>query len=267
MFKLPVWKTSVSLVTVLVFAACGREIAAPPAAAASEAMANQGRFELTTAAEGGVFDVDASEFKTMADRTGGTYLDVRTPAEVTRGHIADASVVDISDSNFVKKVARMQRSRPVFVYCASGQRSGAAARKLKSLGFATVYNLRGGITAWRRAGLSVVRGDAGEAHADGMSVADFDRLVASPQPVLIDFHTPWCAPCKRMAPVVDAIAVDYAGKATVLRVDVDLAEALATREKIEGVPVLVIYKAGKELWRHSGEVDRAIVEQRLAAAM
>ena len=267
MSKGPILKFSLLLLTILMAASCGRELAASPASTGQAAAGSPPQAQAARAAKGRIVDLDATEFEAMARKTGGIYLDVRHPIEVARGHIAEASLVNIADPDFLKKVSRMQRSKPIFVYCASGYRSAAAARQLQTLGFAAVYNLRGGITAWQRAGMPVVRGDAGKAHADGMSVAEFDRLIASPQPVLIDFHTPWCAPCKRMAPVLDAMARDHAGKAKVLRVDIDRAEALAIREHIEGVPVFVLFKAGKELWRHSGELDRAVLEQRLAAAM
>lgn len=203
----------------------------------------------------------------MAEERQGIYLDVRHPQEIARGHIANASMVNIAEPDFDKKVARMQKSKAIFVYCASGYRSAAAAKKLQALGFASVYNLIGGIGAWQRADLPVVRGAGAKAHAEGMSIAKFERQLADTKPVLIDFHTPWCAPCIRMAPVVDALAKEYAGRATVLRVDIDRAEALASRERIEGVPVFVLYQGGKEVWRHSGVLESSVLRDKLAAAL
>ncbi len=79
--------------------------------------------------------------------------------------------------------------------------------------------------------------------------------------LLVDFETPWCAPCKRMGPKVEAAA--KARGLTLLRVDIDTSEALATRERVVGVPVLALYKGGKRVWRHGGELDA----KALAAAL
>lgn len=261
MSKSPALKLPLLLAAALLLAGCGRDLAASPASTARTAAPSQG------SSSGTVQDLGAAEFQALASKTDGIYLDVRHPMEISRGYIADASMVNIADGDFDKKVSRMQKDKAIFVYCASGYRSAAAARKLKALGFATVYNLSGGIGAWKRAGLPVARGEVAKAHADGMSAADFDRLLASEKLLLIDFHTPWCAPCKRMVPVVDALAAEYVGKAKVMRVDIDRAEALATRERIEGVPVFVLYQAGKEVWRHSGEVKASVLRERLNAAL
>jgi thioredoxin 1 len=64
--------------------------------------------------------------------------------------------------------------------------------------------------------------------------------------------------------VVDQLTADWKGKAVVMRVDVDQSEALAAREKIQGVPVFVLYVAGKEKWRHAGEISKADLEAQLA---
>jgi thiol-disulfide isomerase/thioredoxin len=66
-----------------------------------------------------------------------------------------------------------------------------------------------------------------------------------------------------MAPVVAELVSAWQGKARVLTVDVEQSEALAQREKIQGVPVFVLYVDGKERWRRSGEMARAVLEAEL----
>ncbi len=197
----------------------------------------------------------------------GIWLDVRTPGEVARGHIEGASAVSISSADFARKVSRMQRNKPIFVYCASGSRSMHAGRLLQRMGFAEVYNLSGGIMAWRRAGLPVDRSAMRHAPAAAMTPAAFDKLIAAGKPVLADFHSPWCAPCKRMAPIVDKLEAAHRGKAAIVRIDVDASTALADREKISGIPVFVLYVGGKETWRHSGELSEAALSKRIEATL
>jgi thioredoxin 1 len=76
--------------------------------------------------------------------------------------------------------------------------------------------------------------------------SSFDQdVLQSASPVLVDFYADWCGPCKMMAPVVDAIAVEYAGRVTVGKLDVDSAQAIAMRYGIMGIPTLGFFNDGK----------------------
>ena len=210
--------------------------------------------------------VDAQTFQKLAAEKGGIVLDVRTPGEVARGHLPDATVISLNDERFAQKIALMSKDKAIFVYCASGHRSAAAASVLAQQGFKEVYNLDGGIGAWARAGLPIDR-SATPVAANGVNAMTTDALDAvlkTEKRVLVDYHTPWCTPCRKMAPVMDALAQTWAGKAKLLQVDVEQSEALAQREKIQGVPVFVLYVDGKERWRKSGELAKEILEAELA---
>ena len=77
-------------------------------------------------------------------------LDVRTPQEYQQGFIEDAVLVNFFDSDFVTKVStRFDKNKPLYIYCAVGGRSNKAARKLISVGFESVYDLKGGFTKWK----------------------------------------------------------------------------------------------------------------------
>ena len=82
-------------------------------------------------------------------------IDVRTPEEFADGHLENALNIDINGDSFDADVAKMDKTRPVLVYCRSGGRSSSAAEKLKDKGFKEVYDLSGGITAWKGAGKAV----------------------------------------------------------------------------------------------------------------
>lgn len=78
-------------------------------------------------------------------------LDVRTPDEYNKGHLADAVMIDFYKDDFKSQVMKLDKSKPVFVYCAAGGRSSSASKILTELGFKQVYDLQGGLNAWSAA--------------------------------------------------------------------------------------------------------------------
>jgi len=82
-------------------------------------------------------------------------LDVRTPKEVAAGHLANSIAIDFYAPDFKEKIAKLDKSKPVLVYCHSGHRSGITMATMKELGFTEVYNLEPGIIGWKAAGLPI----------------------------------------------------------------------------------------------------------------
>jgi len=100
-------------------------------------------------------DVNVNTFKQMMNDKPGIVLDVRTPKEFAGGKLAQAVNIDITQPSFTSKVQKLDTKRPVYVYCHVGSRSAFAMKQMQSLGFTHIYNLQGGISAWRQAGFQV----------------------------------------------------------------------------------------------------------------
>lgn len=83
-------------------------------------------------------------------------LDVRTPGEIAQGHLKGAQFINFQDADFEAKIAALDKTKTIYTYCAVGGRSGKACTKLSALKFKAV-NLEGGIEAWKKAGLEVVK--------------------------------------------------------------------------------------------------------------
>ena len=87
--------------------------------------------------------------------------------------------------------------------------------------------------------------------------ADFDAAVLqSDEPVLVDFWAPWCGPCKMIAPALDEIAENYAGRAKVVKVDIDQNQATALKYHVRSIPMLLMFKNGQVQATQVGAVGK-----------
>ena len=76
--------------------------------------------------------------------------------------------------------------------------------------------------------------------------ADFEaQVLQSDLPVLVDFWAPWCGPCKMISPILDALADDYAGRAKIVKVDIDQNRAIAMKYHVRSIPMLLLFKDGQ----------------------
>ncbi len=86
-------------------------------------------------------------------------------------------------------------------------------------------------------------------------------------PVIADFWAEWCGPCKRIAPVLDELAEEYAGRVKVVKVDVDQNQALAERFRIMSIPTLLFFKDGQVVDQVIGAVGKDQIEQKIKARL
>jgi thioredoxin len=187
-------------------------------------------------------------------------LDVRTPEEYASEHIDNAVNANWLGDNFAVEAEKFDKSKPVFVYCKIGGRSSKATAKLAELGFINIYELEGGLMKWNAAGLSTrAEGEQGEAKPSdkisGMTSQEYAGLLNSDKKVLIDFYAKWCAPCKKMAPFLDKMQKDCAGKVEIIRLDADENKTLIQEMKIDELPTLILYENKEIKWKHSGFIS------------
>jgi len=188
--------------------------------------------------------VDEAAFKAALEKTSNTQLiDVRTADEFNGGHIDNAKNIDWNGNDFDTQVTSLDKTKPVLVYCLSGGRSKKAAIHLAELGFKEVIELNGGYLAWEKANPQSI------ATWTGMTKEAYAKLLTSDKIVVVDFYAKWCAPCKKMAPYLEKMNTELAGKVTIHRIDTDENKSLFNALGYQGLPVILIYKDGKETFR------------------
>lgn len=87
-------------------------------------------------------------------------------------------------------------------------------------------------------------------------MSKFSEIINQEKPVLVDFFAEWCGPCKMMSPILKEVKDVFQDKVSILKIDVDKNQSLAAKFQVRGVPTLILYKSGKQVWRQSGMVQK-----------
>ncbi len=99
--------------------------------------------------------ISVTDLKTKIEHETLQLIDVRTPNEYKEGHIAYAQNVNFYDSDFLTQLNKLDKNKPVYLYCKSGGRSAKASKQLHKAGFKVLYDVTGGFSAWETAGFSI----------------------------------------------------------------------------------------------------------------
>jgi thioredoxin len=201
-------------------------------------------------------NIEAPQFQTLTNKENGIIIDVRTPEEFYSGHIKDATNIDFYSDKFIEKLKIVRKDVPIYVYCRSGGRSSSAANKMEELGFTKVYNLVGGIGAWDSENYPTIKSkEENLSSQPTFTVLEIENVLKTNELVLIDFSTQWCVPCKKMKPVIQQIQKENSN-VKVLVIDADVNKELIKKHQIKGVPVFIVFKNSKEVFRHVGVVSK-----------
>lgn len=87
-------------------------------------------------------------------------------------------------------------------------------------------------------------------------MSKFSEIINTGKPVLVDFFADWCGPCKMLAPVLKEVKDELGDAVSIIKIDVDKNQPLASQFNVRGVPTMILFKDGNQLWRQSGVVPK-----------
>lgn len=204
-------------------------------------------------------NIPVDEFEKGISKSNIQLLDVRTAGEYQEGYLKNAFLADWNKQDqFKERVQALDKTKPIYVYCLSGGRSGAASVWLKQNGYTSVYNLEGGINAWKRNNKAV----EGASNTKQITLAEYQIKIPKNETVLVDIGAVWCPPCKKMAPIVDSLESISNKTYKILKIDGGEQTELAKQLNATTFPTFIIYKNGKEVWRKQGvTTSKVLLEQ------
>ena len=87
-------------------------------------------------------------------------------------------------------------------------------------------------------------------------MSKFSELINQDTPVLVDFFADWCGPCKMLAPILKQVKDTLGERVSIIKIDVDKNQELAAKYHVRGVPTMLLFKNGKQVWRQSGVLQK-----------
>ena len=87
-------------------------------------------------------------------------------------------------------------------------------------------------------------------------MSNFNTIIDSEKPVLVDFFATWCGPCKMLSPILKEVKDNLGDQISIIKIDIDKNQQVTAQYQVRGVPTMILFQKGKQLWRQSGVVDK-----------
>ncbi|MDQ6529897.1 thioredoxin domain-containing protein [Flavobacterium sp. LHD-85] len=178
-------------------------------------------------------------------------VDARTSEEFALNHIEGAVNFNLQSENYIQSVAKLDKSKPVFIYSIGAGRSVALEKELLKNGFSEAYSLEGGIANWIGNGKPFYSNLKSK-----LSLAEFNKTIAENKTVLVDIGSKYCAPCKKVKPILETIRSEYGSNLKIIEIELeDSPQVIADLKTVKVFPTLILYENGKIIFKKEGITD------------
>jgi len=178
-------------------------------------------------------------------------IDARGAEEFALNHINGAQNFNLESKDYDKRIAALDKSKPVFTYSIGAGRSVWLADDLLKKGFKEAYSLEGGIANWIGNGKPFYANSKSK-----LTLAEYKKIIAENKDILVDIGSVYCGACKKVKPVLETIKAQYGSNLKIVEIDLeDSPQVIADLKTIKVFPTLILYKDGKIVFKKEGLGD------------
>lgn len=175
-------------------------------------------------------------------------IDARDPEEFLLNHIAEAVNLNLETKNYKDKIAKLDKNKPVFIYSIGAGRSVKLANDLLKEGYKEVFVLEGGIASWIGSGKPFYANSK-----TGLTLTDFNNIIASNQNVLVEVGSKYCGACKKVKPILDNVKNQYGDTLKIIEIEFEEnPQIVADLKTIKVFPTLILFQKGKIVFQKEG---------------
>ncbi|OOV19293.1 thioredoxin domain-containing protein [Flavobacterium sp. LM4] len=178
-------------------------------------------------------------------------IDARGPEEFALNHINGAVNFNLESKDYAKQIAKLDKTRPVFTYSIGAGRSVWLADDLLKKGFKEAYSLEGGIANWIGNGKPFYVNSKSK-----LTLDEYNKIIADNNTVLVDIGSKYCAPCKKVKPVLETIKAEYGDKVKIVEIELEESpQVIADLKTVKVFPTLILYQNGQIVFKKEGFSD------------
>ena len=178
-------------------------------------------------------------------------IDARGPEEFVLNHINGAVNFNLESKDYDQQIAKLDKTKPVFTYSIGAGRSVWLADDLLKKGFKEAYSLEGGIANWIGNGKPFYTNSKSK-----LTLAEYKKIISENKDVLVDIGSKYCAPCKKVKPILQTIKAQYGEHLKIVEIELeDSPQVIADLKTVKVFPTLILYKDGKIVFKKEGLGD------------
>lgn len=178
-------------------------------------------------------------------------IDARGPEEFALNHINGAVNFNLESKDYAQQIAKLDKTRPVFTYSIGAGRSVWLADDLLKKGFKEAYSLEAGIANWIGNGKPFYVNSKSK-----LTLDEYNKIIADNNTVLVDIGSKYCAPCKKVKPVLETIKAEYGEKVKIVEIELEESpQVIADLKTVKVFPTLILYQNGQIIFKKEGFSD------------